>query len=501
MIRLFDQNIWSHKIVANRNECVVKAISRYDADVCAFQECRPSTHRTGDADIGALLAKKGYAEAMPEAADYNFTPVFYRKDRFDLIDCGYELYEGLNDSNSKSITWAVLDDRIDRCKFAVLSTHFWWKSACEEDFLQRIQNVHQLKACCDRIAVAHNVPILVAGDLNCGIHSAQGEEPYREMLRLGMRDVRLEAERTTDCLTHHDLPVLNEEGVFECHAEPVRTLDHIFAYGAEGMRLAAFHVLTEPFAMAASDHCPLLAEFAPVKEKREIVNFAHRGASEYAAENTMSSFYMGLAMGANGIETDVQITGDGVLVLFHDDTLARVTGMEGAVADYTYAELLQLRVRNSKTGAEDVIIRFEDFLRYFGWRDLTFAIELKLSGYEKEVLEMMDRFNMRDKSVITSFKFECIERVKALRPDYRVGWLMKDYSEEGNARLRAIGGEQMCPQTKYLTPEKVTAWRRAGFGVRAWGVSDETMMKHACACGVDGMTVNFPDRLTEYLGW
>ena len=241
--------------------------------------------------------------------------------------------------------------------------------------------------------------------------------------------------------------------------------------------------------------------FSPKKEKKSIVNFAHRGASEYAAENTLSSFCMGLAMGANGIETDVQITKDGVLVLFHDDTLARVTGREGAVADYTYAELLEMRVRNEKTGAEDVILRFEDFLRYFGWRDLTFAIEIKLPGYEAEVLEMMDRFDVRDKSVITSFKFECIARVKELRPDYRVGWLMKDYSEEGNDRLRAIGGEQMCPQAKHLTPEKVAAWRAAGFGVRAWGITDADVMKHACACGVDGMTVNFPDLLSEYLGW
>ena len=171
------------------------------------------------------------------------------------------------------------------------------------------------------------------------------------------------------------------------------------------------------------------------------------------------------------------------------------------LSDYTYEELLEMRVRNDKTGAEDVILRFEDFLRYFGWRDLTFAIEIKLPGYEAEVLEMMDRFDVKEKSVITSFKFECIERVKALRPDYRVGWLMKDYSEEGNERLRSIGGEQMCPQAKYLTKEKVAAWRAAGFGVRAWGITNEDVMKHACECGVDGMTVNFPDLLTKHLGW
>jgi glycerophosphoryl diester phosphodiesterase len=261
----------------------------------------------------------------------------------------------------------------------------------------------------------------------------------------------------------------------------------------------SFNVLIEPEALASSDHCPLLVELAPKKEKRNFVNFAHRGASEYMAENTVSSFCMGLTMGANGIETDVQITKDGVLVLFHDDTLARVTGREGEIADYTYEELLEMRVRNSKTGAEDVIIRFEDFLRYFGWRDLTFAIEIKKQGYEKEVLEMMDRFRVRDKSVITSFKFPCIERVKELRPDYKVGYLIKDLDDEKYENMKRIGCEQICPQAKYVTAEKVQAWRDLGFSVRAWGISDTELMKHACECGVDGMTVNFPDLLTEYL--
>ena len=500
MIRLFDHNIWCDRRIADRNTLIKKMINRYSADICTLQECRPSTHRVGDTDIGAMLSDK-YAEVESALSDRNHTPIFYRRTRFDVVESGYELLEGLNNIDSKSITWAVFDDRIDGCRFAVVSTHFWYKKESEEDFAQRIANVHQLKRCCDRILAKHDIPVVIAGDLNCGAHAGQGEEPLAEMKRLGMRDVREIAKRTTDRLTVHAIPILGEDGCFTCNEECTRTLDHIFTYGKDAFDFDTFHVLREPEAMASSDHCPLFAMFSPKKEKKSIVNFAHRGASEYAAENTLSSFCMGLEMGANGIETDVQITKDGVLVLFHDDTLARVTGREGAVADYTYEELLEMRVRNEKTGAEDVILRFEDFLRYFGWRDLTFAIEIKLPGYEAEVLEMMDRFGMKEKSVITSFKFECIERVKALRPDYRVGWLMKDYSEEGNERLRGIGGEQMCPQAKYLTKEKVAAWRAAGFGVRAWGITNEEVMVHACECGVDGMTVNFPDLLTKHLGW
>ena len=75
-----------------------------------------------------------------------------------------------------------------------------------------------------------------------------------------------------------------------------------------------------------------------------MINYAHRGASEYAPENTLSSFYLGLMQGANGLETDVQKTRDGVLILFHDDTLDRVTDHTGKVSDYTWEELKKVKV-------------------------------------------------------------------------------------------------------------------------------------------------------------
>ena len=61
------------------------------------------------------------------------------------------------------------------------------------------------------------------------------------------------------------------------------------------------------------------------KYEKSFINYAHRGASEYLPENTLLSFYTGVFMQANGIETDVRRTKDGVLVLFHDNTRPHVT--------------------------------------------------------------------------------------------------------------------------------------------------------------------------------
>ena len=75
---------------------------------------------------------------------------------------------------------------------------------------------------------------------------------------------------------------------------------------------------------------------------KSFIVYAHRGASEYCPENTLLSFYTGVYMGANGIETDVQRTKDGTLVLFHDANIKRMTGVDCEVASIDYKELHSL---------------------------------------------------------------------------------------------------------------------------------------------------------------
>ncbi len=229
------------------------------------------------------------------------------------------------------------------------------------------------------------------------------------------------------------------------------------------------------------------------------VNYAHRGASAYYPENTLSAFYAGLEMGANGIETDIQRTKDGVLVLFHDDTIERVTEGTGAICDHTYEELSRLLVRNEKTGRVDKILKFEDFLKYFAFRDLTFAIELKQDHVEKDTIDMLEAFGMRDKTILTSFNYESLKNARAYNPDYRIGYLYEADETDAVGKIRAIHGEELCPEAELMDAELVKQYKEMGFSVRVWGVYNPDIMKMACSMGVDGMTVNFPDILTEYL--
>ena len=240
-----------------------------------------------------------------------------------------------------------------------------------------------------------------------------------------------------------------------------------------------------------------MSRLYPVPGYGKFINYAHRGASEYAPENTLISFYTGIFMGANGIETDVQRTKDGVLVLFHDDTLDRVTGQPGSVADYTFDELQQFRVK--KGDLTDAIVRFEDFLRLFGWRALTFAIELKVPDTEENVAALIRTYGVEEKVVITSFHFDNIRRMRTVAPELRCGFLCVRPTEERLAEMKELGVSEICPKATDMTAADAARWHAMGLNVRAWGVANEEVMRRAVEAGADGMTVNFPDKLTAYI--
>ena len=103
----------------------------------------------------------------------------------------------------------------------------------------------------------------------------------------------------------------------------------------------------------------------PISPELLGVQYAHRGLHDHEhAENSLSAFRLAVKNGF-GIELDVRLSKDGVLVVFHDDTLERVAGVEGRVIDYTAAELAAMHL----SGTEDRRIHaFSKLSRSFCFR-------------------------------------------------------------------------------------------------------------------------------------
>ena len=233
-----------------------------------------------------------------------------------------------------------------------------------------------------------------------------------------------------------------------------------------------------------------------------MINYAHRGASEFYPENTLYSFYMGLEMKADGIETDIQRTKDGVLVLFHDDTLKRILGLEGRIRDYSYDELLRMDfgIFKGERFTNEKIVTLEEFLKHFGAKDVQLALEIKQYGIEKEVLTMIGRYGVRDKTIVTSFHWDSIADLRALDSEIRLGYLARQVDDELTGRMLRHRIQQLCPKAADFTDEMNQKARALGLSVRFWGVSSEELMLKGIRMGVDGMTMNNPAALCKALG-
>lgn len=105
---------------------------------------------------------------------------------------------------------------------------------------------------------------------------------------------------------------------------------------------------------------------------------AHRGASGYAPESTCAAFERAIAMGADATETDVQLTADGHLVLFHDDAVDRTSDGRGPLADYTLAALRALDLGRwyGEAFAGERILTVAEALDAYAAR-IPFALEIK----------------------------------------------------------------------------------------------------------------------------
>lgn len=165
---------------------------------------------------------------------------------------------------------------------------------------------------------------------------------------------------------------------------------------------------------------------------KKFINYAHRGASSYAPENTISAFIKAIQLGANGIELDLQKTKDGEIVIFHDDIVDNKSNGKGKISDYNYNELLKLDFVSWFNNQSEKIVLFNDFAKKFLRKDLTFAIELKVQGIEKETLEIINKYKSHDNIYITSFIYDTLENMRKIDKNIKLSWLIEEKINENN---------------------------------------------------------------------
>lgn len=223
---------------------------------------------------------------------------------------------------------------------------------------------------------------------------------------------------------------------------------------------------------------------------------AHRGASGYAPENTRSAFDLAIEMGADAIETDVQLTRDGRLVLIHDDRVDRTTNGLGPVADYTLAELQALDAGDwfDPVFAGQRVMTLDELFSEYG-RRIPFCLELKDPLATAPFLDWLHATDMPEDLQVTSFSWSAVLAVRDALPSITTGFLSKVFDPDIMERCDRRGFTQICPPAKLLETELVERAHAFGLVVRAWGVAERADADRVVETGADGATVNWPDWL------
>lgn len=173
--------------------------------------------------------------------------------------------------------------------------------------------------------------------------------------------------------------------------------------------------------------------FALILMSSNIVVTAHRGSKSVAPENTVASVLEAIAIEADFVEIDVQLTKDDEVILLHDATFKRVAGVSKRPSEMTYEEIQKLNVGLYKTDTfEFQAPLLKDVLDVCKFSTIMLNIELK--DYAKnrrlayKVVEIIKEYDFCDRCVITSYSQELIRIVKDICPEIKVGLISKSSS-------------------------------------------------------------------------
>lgn len=226
--------------------------------------------------------------------------------------------------------------------------------------------------------------------------------------------------------------------------------------------------------------------------------FAHRGGSALAPENTIAAFDAGIAAGADGLELDVHLSADGVVVVHHDATLDRTTNASGPVAARTVAELARVDPGDGRgiPTLRQVLARYHTRI----------IVEMKCDAPElgEAVAREVATAHAIDRVCVAGFGRRAVDAARRALPGvassassrevrlalYRswIGWPAWSLPYGGFQVPESAEGHRV------VSPRFVRHAHRHRLQVQVWTVNEEADMRRLLGWGVDALISDRPDR-------
>ena len=229
--------------------------------------------------------------------------------------------------------------------------------------------------------------------------------------------------------------------------------------------------------------------------------FAHRGGCLEASENTLESFQYALNIGSQYIETDVQLSQDGKVYIFHDDSLKRIVGIDKNFSDLPSSEIDSIKIFNG-----NAIPTLEEVLETFP--NARFNIDLKTDLVAEPALEILKKHNAQDRVCIASFSDERIDLARKYIPSICTSMGPNQILQIRLGAWKFINPKIVSdcvqiPIYKYgikLASKTMVDFCHANhLKVHVWTINDAKTMKKLISIGVDGIITDRPKLLKEVL--
>ena len=240
----------------------------------------------------------------------------------------------------------------------------------------------------------------------------------------------------------------------------------------------------------------------PFFEGYNFFGFAHRGGTEEAAENTLEAFQYASDMGFIFMETDVQATSDGEVVIFHDSNLRRMAGINKTISQLSYKEIKEIDL---KKGGR--IPNLRELISSFP--NLRFNIDIKTEKAVEGTVEIIRVQKALERVCLASFSSRRLSRIRQLAgPDCCTSMgqlevmylLMRSY---GIPIQRSVGCCAEIPFSQWgvqiVTERFLKCAHEENKLVIVWTIDDEKEMKNLIDLGVDGLMTDCPSILCKVL--
>lgn len=241
---------------------------------------------------------------------------------------------------------------------------------------------------------------------------------------------------------------------------------------------------------------------------------AHRGDSKHFPENTLEAFLSAVNMDIDVIETDVHLSKDNVVVVWHDETLDRNTDGEGRVEDHTLEELLKYDAGYTFTKDKGKTFPFrkkgvklctlEDAL--IKCPNQRFNVDLKTNDLRivHEFIKVVRRQKAESRVCCASFHLNNLKAVRNLAPDILTSVTTKEvipmlFKQKLNILPKKLAERKIIFQVpvsqgpiKVITPRFVKMMHERDAVIMVWTINDPDEMRRLFKMGVDSIMTDDP---------